>query len=117
MATYSNPLYTVREQAAPAPALQQQQQAIVIEIPREYQPECRISILKLFLCNAIAILIVLSLAVCAGYFANNRSFSEWDGIVVLTLSVICILYIVACACGSCIYYICVQGSAAEIGAV
>ena len=110
MTTYSNPLFTVRSASAPAPAQQQQQpQAVVIEIPREYQPECRISILKLFLCNALAILVVLALAVCAGYFANNRSFSEWDGIVFMTLSVICILYIVACACASCIHYVCVQG--------
>lgn len=107
MTLHNNPLYVARNTPT--------QQAVIIDIPlqqliQQTQSKCRISILKLFLCNAIAILIVLVLAVCAGYFANNRSFSEWDGIVVITLSIICILYITACACSSCIYYVCVQNS-------
>jgi hypothetical protein len=108
MTLHNNPLFVARDAST--------QQAVIIDIPlqQQRQSKCRISILKLFLCNALAILIILILAVCAGYFANNRSFSEWDGIVFMTLSIICILYIVACSCTSCIYYVCVQGSTATV---
>ncbi len=108
MTQYNNPLYVVRSPP----------QAVLIDIPvqQEHQPppQCRISVLKLFLCNALAVLIIVVMAVCAGYFINNRSFSDWDGIVFVVLSVICILYVAVCACASCIHYICYQGQATAI---
>jgi hypothetical protein len=129
MHTYSNPLYgghqAIGYASASASATQLPQQlqiiipadsaaaapanplpsAILIPVIRSrsgYRRCCTIR--RIIICQLLSIILIIAISVGISYFANDRSFKEWDGVVYVVLSAICLIYIFSfCMCGICHY--------------
>ncbi len=129
MTIYTNPLYTpnVSASQAPAAALQLQQlpsSAITIVIPAAAMPalapanqllipinhsrsSCSrcCTIRRVIICQLASIILIIAISVGISYFANDRSFKDWDGVVYVVLSAICLIYIFGCCVVSSCHYI------------
>lgn len=70
---------------------------IIIEIVTV--PSC---IKRTLCCQCIAIILILLIAILVTYFANDKSFENWQ--LVMYLTIMCITTIYICSC--CIYHHC-----------
>jgi hypothetical protein len=127
MHAYSNPLYgghqAIGSASASASATQLPHQLqIIIPVPAAapanlppsailipvihsrsgYRRCCTIR--RIIICQLASIILIIAISVGISYFANDRSFKEWDGVVYVVLSAICLIYIFSfCMCGICHY--------------
>lgn len=129
MTIYTNLLYTpnVSTSQASAAALQLQQlpsSAITIVVPVTAMPSLApanqllipvnrsrsscsrcCTIRRVVICQLASIILIIAISVGIAYFANDRSFKDWDGIINVVLSAICLIYIFGCCVVSCCHYV------------
>ncbi len=117
MHTYSNPLYH-----GSASAIQQPQQMQIIipaaAVTASLLPSATLipvirrrsgfrrccNIRRIIICQLLSIILIIAISVGISYFANDRSFKDWDGVIYVVLCAICLIYIFSfCMYGICHY--------------